>query len=253
MKKKPLIVFTFLLTTLSGIAQGMDPVEGRGRLSARAIIGKAVSADNDYSSVPVRGTVGGVSMSLNYGKGKGWNEVSVVYSSGVLRMEDQPAVTARQAYYNIYYTKLFAIAAPAGSPFVFTIGTSIDFLYNKRKYNDFVNRDLAAESAVSLCGALGISYFFKEARVTIAERMAIPLVAYIAQSRSGSDGKTSWNYRFLAPHSFLRVRNMLAVEKSLNDRHSLGLCYGWNYYRIRGFREVKQASHQVGLMYSYIF
>ncbi|MEO5562134.1 MAG: hypothetical protein ABIR18_01840 [Chitinophagaceae bacterium] len=252
MRKSPVVLFVFIFCCRSISAQ-VTGDDNRWMLSVTPIAAKFIMAAKSYSAIPFSGNNFGVGSSFSYQSRNLLQELRGVYGSGKLSAEDNPSATSKQTYYDISYTALFQIAPGNSSSFMYRAGGSINFLSAKRTYTGFINRDLSSESASSFSAALDISYLFKEADLKLVDRLTIPLVTYISQSEPGNGGKDKVRNKVVAIPSFLRVRNSFSLEKSLADHHSLALVYTWDYYRIKGFHEVKQASHQLGLSYCYIF
>src|SRR5262249_11913609 len=140
----------------------------------------------------------------------------------------------------------------------------MDLLYSARQYNGFVNVDQTLNAAFSLGGSIEMNYHLvkKPDDFKFGDRLSIPFVSFFSQSGYISNtftGSNSTNSigdifktgKFAGPNVLFRIKNTLFIEKKISLKHHISFVYDWDYFIIRSSRSVKQANHQLGVLYRY--
>ena len=226
-------------------------------LSAGILFNKPRLIDKTFSSIPYSGNNWGGYLSIKLQKKKAFHELRGYYATGALQAASLTTGRLNQTYINADYAWLYKLGRDNDhSLFAFKAGPGIDVLYAKREYTQFINNNESFEFATSLSGIFEASCFFsnKPEGFYISNRICLPFVSYITQPIFGDEDSqgSDKNSAVTSFSSFFRVLNSLSLEKKLSIRQKLSLFYTWDYYQIRRAREVKQATHQLGLTYSFI-
>lgn len=219
-------------------------------VSIKAAASKQYVTDNTFSALPFSGIHAGGGVSVLYIRNTVLHELEGSLLKGNIRTNTDPEATATQTwltfdYYNLYIVKPGELNI--------RLGGSINGLYAKRKYDDFINNNASNEFTASLSAAAEAAWFFEPA-FCIYNRLALPVVSAVAQPEFGDKEGSSGVFnpvKAASFSSFLRIKNKLAIEKNIGERQTLCLSYTWDYYRLSTHRPVKQAAHQLALNYSF--
>jgi len=267
LKKISLCLFFFPVITYS--LRGQTPEnknQGKWLMSLGPIVNKENVIERSFSSIPFCGINFGVFCSSKYQKSKVSYELEGYYSKGILETKVYPFTDLRFTYLNIDFINLYKINSNPAS-ITYKAGGSVDILYQSRDYNNFINNKFSFDFAASLSSVFEVSYAFRNMLpgFVISDRIIVPVISSVEQPSFGreepsgysQDGSTIKNFlgsnRIMSFSSFVRVKNFVSLEKSMTNRQKLTLSYLWDYYQLSGSRDVKQANHRLGLIYSYTF
>ena len=225
-------------------------------------------SDKNFTTISYSGQNVGYSGGLKYETNNSFHELELFYTTGTKIMKALPEERLRAGYFNIDYTNLYRIGDLENHSLACKIGGALDMLYAKRKFNNFINNNVAFEFAASLSAAIEGTYKFGNglAGFSITDRLKVPFVSLVSQPSFGSNnaaGSVSQNdnsfgdilkdNRIAGFSSFLRFKNYCSLEKTITDNGKLSLNYTWDFYRLNGLRKVMQATHRLEFMYSFIF
>jgi len=225
-------------------------------------------SDKNFTTLLYTGQSAGYYASLKYETNNSFHELELFYTTGIKTMKVLPEAHLRAGYFNLAYTNLYRIGALENHSLACKIGGALDMLYAKRKFNNFINNNVAFEFAASLSAAVEGTYKFGNglAGFSITDRLTVPFGTLLAQPSFGSNnaagsvlqngnsiGDIFKENRIAGFSSFLRFKNYCSLEKAISDNGKLSLNYTWDFYRLNGLRQVMQASHRLELMYSFIF
>lgn len=264
-KSLPFILFLLCTFYLSIAQQGDQVGTPQWNFSVGAGAGKSVVQDRRFTALSFDGiTVAGFA-AISYHKNKTSHQLECSYTKGNLQTPNKQN-TLSGSHFTADYTNLYQLG-DGNRPFIYKAGICVNVLYNGRSFVGFINNNTSFDFAASLGAAASVQYFIGEqsAGFSIKERISIPLVSAIVQPSFGSNNATGSSdkagfspadifsqSRIQSFNSFLRLINMLGVEKRLADRHQLALNYTWDYCHFSGDRNVLQANHTIILSYCFI-
>lgn len=250
-------VCILLITGFQGRAQDSTRRTIRKwQVSAGILLNRQRVIDEAFSALSYKGTIPGAYASVRYNRQRTFHELNVSYTYGKLSPSAEKETSLKQGYLNADYYNLRRVERSDSTRLHCWAGAAINFFYAGRNYGGFINDDYSFEYAVSLSPVFQVAYSFGKnlSGISVSDRLAVPVVSFVAQPiYGGNDVKDENRTRLLGFNSFLRFKNCLAVEKNLTVRHKLSLAYTWDYYQLIRPREIRQANHELGLMYSYIF
>jgi hypothetical protein len=243
----------FLLAGVIAIAQENNSWQ----LRAKLLTCYANVTDPAFSSLSYSGFAVGGEAGVRYEKDRSMHEWAIAYSGGRLK---QDVNRLQQTYITGGYTYLNTVHSSGN--FEYKAGGSIDMLYARRDYEHFINAGISNELIASLSAAGEISCSLFNG-FTVADRLQLPLVSALMQPSiyeedpPGKEGSRLNDFlksnRVASFGSFLRIKNNLILEKSIGMNQSISFAYTWDYYKVKDKVPVRQANHQVGIIYSYIF
>ncbi len=262
-------LYIFFSMGNNAFAQKNDgPDNQKWLLKVGGILNKESVVDNTFTAIPYAGINWGGTASVKYQKEKVSHEVECYFSKGNLKTAVNPESSLSNSYFNLDYNNLYTIGSNSAGSVLLMAGGSLNILYARRDYAAFINNNSSFEFAASLGGATEFCYFFNNrlSGFSLSDRINIPLVSAVVQPAFGSDNaagvlnqnglsaKDLFNYeRIVSFSSFMRIKNLLSIDKMIGPRQKISFNYAWDYYQISGTREVKQAIHSLGLTYSFIF
>ncbi len=224
--------------------------------------------DEIFSSIPYSGWTPGFLLSLMIRNQTALQELTVNYNNGKLSMPGFSEQTLQQLFLNVDYSRLYKISRNETASFQSMIGGNLDVLYAKRDYKAFVNRNSSFEFAASLGASFEAAYTFQNGILSgfiIIDRINIPVISLLDQPTFGSEqpaenlngeGYSVKSFfkssRVASFSSYMRIKNLLVLQKNITDRQSLSFQYSWDYYQVPGNRNVKQAIHSAGIAYQII-
>lgn len=229
---------------------------GQWRLSAKLIASNQQVTDKYFSAVPFSGIHYGVAASAQFTKNNNLHEWETGFSTGSIETHTNPAASGKQSLFAFNYYNLYKVSPGNTSPWTIRAGGSINVLYAKRSYDDFINNNTSGEFAASLSAAAEATVDFGEALpgLSLSDQLTVPFVSALAQPAFGeklSGGSVFSNMQAGSFSSFLRIKNKLALDKKITDNQSISLSYIWDYYRFTTDRRVYQAGHKLALQYSF--
>jgi hypothetical protein len=253
MKRHVIYVLSFLFAAISCVCQYENQTAAQWKLSVKLIAGGQRVADKSFSTVTYAGIGGGIASVVSYRKNRSLHELEVSLLKGNIKTSTDPVARANQLYSNLDYYYLYTITPEAS--LTLKAGGNLNLLYAKRKYNDFINNTASRETVASLAGTVELVYDLKSSLpgCVILDRVTVPFISSLSQPRYGDKGSTGSIFNNMQSGSFadfMRVRNRLTIEKSILPGQTISLSYTWDYYQLTTNREVKQAGHQLALMYS---
>ncbi|MDN3656776.1 hypothetical protein QWZ08_14110 [Ferruginibacter paludis] len=265
--KKNMAFTLFLLWTfnLSVAQQGGHVGIPQWSFSVGAGAGKSVVQDRRFTALSFDGTTVAGFAAAGYVKNKASHQLECSFTKGNLQTADKQN-TLRNSHFTADYTNLYQLGN-SERPFIYKAGICVNVLYNGRSFGGFINNNTSFDFATSLGAAATVLYVIGDpsAGFSIKERISIPVVSAIVQPSFGSNSASASSEkagfspgdifsqsRIQSFNSFLRLINMLGVEKMLADRHQLALNYTWDYCHFSGGRKVLQANHTIVLSYSFI-
>lgn len=273
MKKKPIdilgVILLILTTCKPLLAQDIRKITEKDFVIKGGVTLNRINVkDKSFSSIPYSGWKPGFVLSLMIRKQNALQELTVNYNNGKLSMTGFPEQTLQQLFLDVDYTRLYKISRNETASFQSMIGGSLDVLYTKRDYKEFINRNSSFEFAASLCISSEVAYTFQSGILSgfiIKDRVNIPVISLLDQPAFGSEqsegnlnaeGNALNSFfkssRIASFSSYLRIKNSLALEKQITDRQVLSFQYNWDYYQVPGNRNVKQALHSPGITYQII-
>lgn len=227
------------------------------QLRAKLFAGYANVKDEVFSKLNYTGWSAGAGAAVRFEKGRSLHEWEVAFSKGNLEHENNGA---QQTYITGDYTYLYSLREQADINY--DVGGSINILYAKRSYDDFINYNVSNEliTSLSVVGAMSVSL---GNGFSVYDRLQLPLVSMVMQpsvydenapGKTGSGLKDFFKSSRLASfRSFLRIKNNLILEKEIGLRQSISFAYSWDFYRVRDQIGIRQANHQLGITYNYTF
>jgi hypothetical protein len=268
-KRKSSLTFIIVLWMLTGFQSTHAQEAGGAKerefiLKGGIFLNKIIVKDETFSAIPYKGWKPGGMLSLIVKKQHALQELSVVYNSGKLSTEGNNQQFLQQKFLNIDYIRLYKLGRNETPNFELMAGGFLDVLYAKRDYEKFVNRNNSFEFITSLGASFQLAHTFQNG-VVITNRTSVPFISMMDQPSFGSEqpeGNLNGeeyslhsffkSSRFTSFSSFVRIKNVLTVEKNITTRQALSLVYGWDYYQIKGNIAVKQALHSLGVTYQII-
>ena len=214
---------------------------------------KASVIDKDFSAVPFSALVPGASLSISYESDHSIHAFSFTYVSESLKTSTQPRYNVNQDYFNADYTWLYKLGAP-GTAWTGGAGGALQILYASRNYPGIINNNASFDFAASLAFAGALTHSFNNIW-SLSDQLGIPFVSWMIHPPYGEESATSTvsrpgdRQKLAGFSSFLRLKNTLSLNRQLSSKGTLCLAYSWDYYRINDLREVRHATHQMGLIY----
>ncbi len=267
MKSKLLVILILLWTSCRVIAQQSHAGrEAQWDFAIGAGAGRAVVADKKFSALSFTGVTISGNASVSYQRNKLSHQLDFSYASGTLQTGKKES-SLQHNYFNADYINLYKLSDGNENKFVYKAGVCVNMLYAGRSFAGFINNKTSFDFATSIGAAASVQYFPGDPTTgfSITDRLLIPVVSAIVQPAFGSDNasgsldKTGFSTGDIFSHgriesfnSFVRIKNVLAIEKRLAGKNSIVLNYYWEYYHITGNREVLQANHMVLLSYFFI-
>ncbi len=235
-------------------------------LSINVLASRSIVIDKKFSALPFSGTNAGTAFAAEYRRGKTAHHIEAYYTKGNLSTGISPKNKLNQRILNIEYSNVYLIYISKNKLLQCHAGPGIQLLYNKKFFENFINLNRSFETALSLVAAFQVKYNLPDdlKGLSISNRFVIPLAGAISQpvyaSNSADEQELTKSYGFssffktaqaVSINKFFSLKNNLAIEKKLNDKHTLAVNYNWAYYKVKTVREVVQANHQLGILYQY--
>lgn len=209
--------------------------------------------DKDFSAVPFSGVVPGASISLSHEGDRCIHALSFNYIGGSLKMSNQQEHKVSTKFLDAAYTWLYKLGA-AGGPWTGGAGGGLQVLYNGRTYSGVINNNASFDFAASLALSGAVTYSFNNIW-SLSDQMSVPVVSWMIHPPYGQEsalsslGGSGNRQKIASFSSFLRLKNMLSLNRQVGTRGMFCLAYSWDYYRINDLREVRQAIHNLGIIY----
>lgn len=220
--------------------------------------------DNKFSALIYSGLHPAANVSLKHESVKVSHELEGYFTKGTLKTSVDPVYALVNKYLNADYTFLYRINSADFDVFNFEAGASMNIMYAQRDFSNLINNNSSFEFLVSLSGTVRVSYNFKEklSGFSLSNQLHVPFVSSIQQPAFSSEASNGNAVRLKnifksdaigSFPTFLRLKNLLILQKGIDSHQRLSLTYIWDYYQIERVRKVHQANHRVGLSYGYIF
>lgn len=252
----------FILMTLGGKSQSVPGNDNyKWRLSAGVLLDRSAVIDEKFSAASYSAIIPGGMIDIRHKSARAMHDVAVVFSTGKLGSSAAPSYTTAQSALTVDYSVLYRIAKSSNGMFACRVGGGLQFSYNERSFNDFVNSTPSFETLASMGPVADFSY--RVTGFTLSDRITLPVLFSFSQSPytslpgTGSSGnKSGVGYFFdsnrwvLAPELF-RIKNSFVMTREINDKQSVSVSYNWQFYKIKGRQAVLQANHQLAVLYSY--
>lgn len=267
MIKSLFFIFIFLGTVCSSTAQKSAAgyvAQWNFNFGAGAV--RMIVADKKLSALSFEGTTVSTFASVGYQRNKVSHQLDFNYGAGTLQTGNKQS-SLQNNYFNADYINLYKLGKGDSRSIIYKAGACVNVLYGARSFNGFINNNTSFDFAASLGVAASLQYFFGDpsAGFSLKDRIEIPAVSVVVQpafgsnNASGSLDKAGFLASDIFNHSsiqsfnaFVRMKNVLGIEKRLADRHQIALNYTWDYYRLSGDRKVQQAGHTMALSYCFI-
>lgn len=274
LRKGPVYIFFCILlvsvTFKPLMAQDISKKNDRDIIIKAGItLNKINVKDESFTAIPYSGWKPGFLFSLIIRKQTALQELSINCNSGKLSMESFPGQALQHLFVDVDYARLYKINGSETAPFQWLAGGNLDLVYTRRDYKQFVNRNNSFEFAVSLGLVSEVAYDFQNgifSNIAIKDRISIPLISLLNQPAFGSEqpegnlngegytvGAFLKSSSIASFSSYLRIKNSLAIEKSISETQLLSFQYWWDYYQVSGNNSVKQAIHSLGITYQITF
>jgi hypothetical protein len=260
-------IFIFLCTVCSITAQksgGGSVSQWNFNIGAGAV--RMIVADKKFSALTFDGTTVSGLASVGYQRNNVSHQLDFCFASGTLQTGNKES-SLQNNYFNVDYINLYKLGKGDGRSIIYKAGACVNVLYAGRSFDGFINNNTSFDFAASIGVAASLQYFFGDpsAGFSLGDRIEIPVLSVVVQpafgsnNASGSLDKAGFSASDIFNHSsmqsfnaFVRIRNVLGIEKRLAERHQIALNYTWDYYRLSGDRKVQQAIHTMALSYCFI-
>ncbi len=258
-------IFILKFSAISQVATVND--EKNLQVSLSPLMNRQAVKDEKFSSLIYRGYSFGGTGSLAFKKKNVSHELMGLFISGALSTTGFANEKLKQKVLNIEYANLYLVNKLANGPFKFRLGGGLQFQHSKRFFLNFINTSQSFETSLSLGAVIELDYSFHGnlSGVTLKNRITVPfLFSYVKSDylhNSGTDNGTrkSGTSNFFSNNQLatvpevIRIRNNVEIEKLLSSQNFVALTYGWDYTKIGDTHRVIQATHQIGIVYRYIF
>jgi len=245
MKKLTAFIFLFMLYVSAWSQQQavLSQQQARWEVSASAQAAKLSNIDKEFSSLPFSALLPGGGISIKYLGEHFTHGLQASYIGGSVQTSSHPAYRQDQRYLNIDYTGLYFLGTPDAA-WRGGAGLTLQTLYDERTYPELINHNNTYDFAASLGLAGSITHSFNNIW-SLSDQLRLPFVAWLAEP---DDGRHVGSFS-----SFTRIKNALSINWNVSMHNKLSLTYDWDYYRIAGQRDVRQACHRMELAYHLIF
>jgi hypothetical protein len=225
--------------------------------------GRSFLIDNTISSVAFAGFYKGIAVSAIMNKGHKqehtfymsvWNAQYANASFYTSEIQQ----TSTLLTYVYLHDWVVAAAIPA---FSLKAGADIAATYNNRTYTGYINRENSFEYFASVGVVIKTTFAFNKypKGITISNKLGVKPFAFLVQPAyeretiSGSIQENRGASSFfksgivVGPAGLLQLNNELLLQKPLSKTSTIGIKYLWSFWRINGYRELKQAVHLLEL------